>query len=96
MIALHSERVLLLTGTPFNNNLQDMATLMTYVDPTHDSAIFDWWERAACYGGAAEVKMKLAKWASTYLVRREKDVIADKLPEKTFKKVKVAEPDLKE
>ena len=69
---------------------------MTYVDPTHDSAILDWWKRAANYGGAAKVKMKLAMWASTYLVRREKYVIADQLPKKNFKKVKVVEPDLKE
>ena len=72
-----------------------MATLMTYVDPAHRSAVLEWWKWATSYGGAAEVKTKLAKWASTHLVRREKDVIADQLPEKTFQKVKVAEPDLR-
>jgi len=38
LLGAQTKRVILLTGTPYNNSHRDMAALMTYIDPRHPSA----------------------------------------------------------
>jgi hypothetical protein len=39
---MFAERTVLLSGTPYNNGPQDMATQMTIIDPHHKAANVDW------------------------------------------------------
>ena len=56
MAGAHAPRVINVTGTPFNNNHQDMATLMSFCDwrRAGDAGKFNsatWWHKATgCCG----------------------------------------------
>lgn len=75
-----------MTGTPFNNTLQDMATLMSFIQPSHGSAYKRWWVKATDNGTAKSVQKAVKSWSSKYLVRRGKDTIEHFLPKKTVRK----------
>ena len=94
LIGIHSERVISMTGTPYNNNCQDIATLMTFIDPSHESAILSFWKNAT--GGGAnsqQVQKNLSetRWTDRYIIRREKKVIQHKLKKKEIRKVEIIE-----
>ena len=82
LISLHSERVALLTGTPFNNSLQDMATLMTYIKPSDKAAELKWWTKATEPRAARTVAGRLQEWTTRNMLRREKKIIEHLLPKK--------------
>jgi len=42
LLGMFTERSVLLSGTPYNNGPQDMATQMTIIDPCHRSANLNW------------------------------------------------------
>jgi SNF2 family DNA or RNA helicase len=86
MIGLHSECVLPMSGTPYNNRLQDIATLMTFVNPRHASARESWWKQATKNKSASTVLEKVKEWNENYLIRRGKDVLARQLPPKEIRK----------
>jgi hypothetical protein len=90
LLGIHAERVVPLTGTPYNNGPQDVATLMTFIDPSEDSASEKWWKNATKVGAAAAVKEAVSEWSNTYMLRREKDVLGSKLPKKTVQTKPVA------
>jgi len=75
-----------MSGTPYNNGVQDLATMMTFIAPFDESANADWWKKATAGADAAVVKDSLAKWSSPYLIRRGKEVIASQLPKKHVRK----------
>ena len=58
------------------------ATLMTFVDPSLDSASEDWWKRATQHGAPAAVATAVMDWNEAYMLRREKNVLGDKLKTK--------------
>ncbi|KAG7361311.1 SNF2-related protein [Nitzschia inconspicua] len=91
LICLHSERVGLLTGTPFNNSCQDMAALMTFIDPLDDSAFLSWWKEKMDARVGSTVRQALSDWTSRYLIRREKEVISHLLPKKRIRKEAVSQ-----
>jgi hypothetical protein len=41
---LHAPRMIPITGTGYNNHLQDMATLMSLIDPRLEQATLRWWQ----------------------------------------------------
>jgi len=43
LLGMHSKRTVLLTGTPYNNSPQDMATQMMYIEPSHKAAGIKWY-----------------------------------------------------
>ncbi|CAB9520696.1 regulator of chromatin subfamily A containing DEAD/H box 1 [Seminavis robusta] len=90
LLGLHTERMLPMTGTPYNNSCQDIASLMTFINPTEHWAAEKWWKRATENGDSRRVAQAVAEWSSTRLLRRDKDVIADKLPGKAVRKVRVS------
>ena len=90
LIGLHSLRTIPLSGTPFNNSTQDMATLMTMIDPTLDSASEDWWKNATSGSAARSVTDAISEWSTNFLIRRDKSVIEKNLPTKTIYKKAVA------
>ena len=71
-----------MSGTPFNNTLQDMATLMTFIDPVHSAAKFKWWKDNTKNGQARIVVKSIEGWSREFLIRRGKDVIVGQLPDK--------------
>jgi hypothetical protein len=92
LVGIHSKRVIALSGTPYNNNCQDIATLMSYIDPMQRSAVLKFWENATGnYTCSNRVKINLREWTNKYLVRREKDVIEHKLTKKEIRNVAIIE-----
>lgn len=72
-----------LTGTPYNNGSQDLASLMTFIDPTHRAAQKDWWDRATSKGRGVAVAEAISEWRQDFMVLRKKDVVLKgKLPPK--------------
>ncbi|KAL3910926.1 MAG: hypothetical protein SGILL_007492, partial [Bacillariaceae sp.] len=94
LAGLHSERTIPLTGTPFNNSPQDIATLMTFIKPSDDASKLKWWKRVAAGSTGPKVKELASQWSSRNLLRREKDIIAHLLPKKVVAKVEVHENNL--
>ena len=82
-----------MSGTPFNNTLQDMATLMTFIDPNHSSARFKWWKDNTNNGEARRVVESIQGWSNTFLIRRGKDAITGQLPAKDVKTKHIAPPE---
>jgi len=67
----------------FQTGPQDMATLMTFIDPTHQAANVKWWEAATKNGVRSEVTKKVGEWRDNYMIRRDKQVLTIELPPKT-------------
>ncbi|KAL7563119.1 hypothetical protein ACA910_012302 [Epithemia clementina (nom. ined.)] len=82
--AMHSWRVIPLTGTPYNNGVGDLATLMTLIDPSEKSATTAWWERAlgASQKTSSAIKESTEMWHQHYILRRGKKSIEHLLPAK--------------
>jgi len=85
-----SERCVPLTGTPYNNGPQDMASLMNFIDVHHPAARKNWWVNATKDGGMETVIRNVRDWRSEYMIRREKDVLTCKLFKKTRTMIPVA------
>jgi len=83
MLGLHAERCIPMSGTPYNNGPQDMATLMTFVDPSLDASYEGWWKAATKEGGAAAVVKNVSECLSTHMIRRDKKILQNRLPKKT-------------
>lgn len=96
LLCLHSERVVLLTGTPFNNSCQDIATLMTFINPSDKAAELDFWKDVTSARAARRVVKRLQGWTTLNVLRREKDVIAHLLPDKRVRKEEIRERSLEE
>lgn len=73
-----------MSGTPYNNREQDLATLMTFIDPSLPSAREAWWQKATKDGAAARVVEAVKEWSQSYMVRRDKEVLGELLPKKTI------------
>lgn len=84
LLAVHSFRRTQITGTPYNNTVADLAAIMSYIDPTKDSARRSFWINIT--RGETErdkVVQRLSAWYKKYVVRREKHVVLkDLLPPK--------------
>jgi hypothetical protein len=110
LLGAMSERIVPLSGTPYNNGPQDVATLMAFIDPTLPSANKPWWIHATKDHGissgsttsetgegessngvvanananntnnannATRIVEAVKDWRSTYMLRRDKDVLRD-------------------
>lgn len=72
-----------ITGTPYCNGNQDLATLMAYVDPGHSASRKDWWDRITAKRVLPDVVEGLRDWREDYLIVRKKDVVLKgKIPPK--------------
>ena len=90
LLGVNAERMVTLTGTPYNNGAQDMASLMTFIDPTHPAAQKDWWDRATSKRTGAAVAEAISDWREDYMVLRKKDVVLKgKLPPKIIETMAV-------
>jgi SNF2 family DNA or RNA helicase len=90
MIGLHSESIFPMSGTPYNNSPQDIATLMSFIDPKEVSAREKWWKKATKDSAAHMVLKQIKDWNDNFLIRRGKDVIARQLPPKTISEKQVS------
>jgi len=85
VLGLSCERVVPITGTPYNNGPQDMATLMTFIQPTLPSSRMNWWIKAleTHSSKTKDVIQNVHDWRQHYVIRRDKTALADKLKKKT-------------
>jgi SNF2-related domain len=90
LIGLHAERMIPMSGTPYNNGCQDLATLMTMIDPSSETAYEDWWREVTKGEAAAKVAMAISEWSKNFVIRRDKSVIAAQLPQKVIRIKQVA------
>lgn len=89
LIGLHTERMIPMSGTPYNNTVQDMATLMTFIAPGHKSAKENWWKDVTKMGAADRVVQAIQGWSTEFLIRRGKDAISSQLPAKVVQALKI-------
>ena len=91
-----AQRVIPATGTPFNNSMQDMATLEAYIDPRNENIYntAEWWKTAF---GAADalaasplskeendrILEQVTQWRQTGFLRRDHSVLTQALPKRT-------------
>ena len=80
LLGAQSKRTVLCTGTPYNNGPQDMSALMTFLDPRHEAARVKWWEDATDKGDKVKVVEAVSAWRKTFMIRRTKDILQNKLP----------------
>ena len=71
-----------------------LAALTTYLNPSARAAGLGWWKKATESTDGRSVVKRLTDWTNAYLLRREKDVIADRLPKKQTQKQAVLLADL--
>ena len=92
LLGMVSHRSVPLSGTPYNNGPQDMATLMAFIDPNQASSDVKWWELAT-EGSKFEaqgIAKYVAAWKENYMIRRDKSVLSIKLPPKHIESYGVA------
>ena len=82
-----------MTGTPFNNGIQDLASLCTFFQPNTPFSRISWWKDATKNGAVGSVTQSTEVWTSSSLLRRGKNVISHLLPGKTSRQVMIAFPE---
>jgi SNF2 family DNA or RNA helicase len=75
LLGAHSQRVLPLTGTPYNNKTADVAAIMAYIDPGLKFSYTDFWEKATSVKVHKRVREQLKDWTQKFLVRRSKESV---------------------
>jgi len=91
LLGINAERMVPLTGTPYNNGNQDLASLMTFIDPTHPAAQKDWWDKATSKRSGHAVAEAISDWRGDYMVLRKKEVVLKgKLPPKIIEAMSVS------
>lgn len=85
LLGLHGERTVPMSGTPMNNGPQDMATLMTFMNPKMEEAHEEWWKDATSFRAStdARVRENIAARLEKCMLRRSKKLLEDRLPKKT-------------
>lgn len=76
------------TLTNFSENFEnppyctyvDMSALMTFIDPCNEASRIKWWEEATNKGEKARVVEAVSSWRKTFMIRRTKDILQNKLP----------------
>ena len=81
LAAMHSWRVVPLTGTPYNNGVNDLGTLMTLIDSAHEASMTSWWERVL-RRNPTMIQESTGLWHKEYILRRGKKAIEHLLPAK--------------
>lgn len=83
LIGINAERIVPLTGTPYCNGNQDLASLMAFIDPTHGASRKDWWDSKTSKRAGPAVVAALGDWREDYMLLRKKDIVLKgKLPDK--------------
>lgn len=76
LLGSHSKRIVLLSGTPYNNGPSDMSALMTFIDPYLESAQLSFWEDATRDGSPKSV---IKKGEPNWRVCRDVNALARQL-----------------
>lgn len=91
LLGVNAERIVPLTGTPYNNGNQDVATLMSYIDASHPAALKGWWDKATSKRSGPAVAEAVRGWRVEYMLLRKKEVVLkNKLPAKIVKAIMVS------
>ena len=83
--ALRARHRFVLTGTPMENSVRDLWSLMNFVLPGYLGSRADFrerYEQPLARGAAPEVQRRLARRMRPFLLRRKKTEVAKDLPEK--------------
>ena len=70
---VHSQRVVLLSGTPYNNNKNDLATMCAFIDPSLEAARRQFWEKAL--ERDPQIVDRHRAWLAAYLLHRTKEQV---------------------
>jgi superfamily II DNA or RNA helicase len=84
-VALHARHRFVLTGTPMENSVRDLWSLMNFVLPGYLGSRTDFrerYEQPLAREAAPEVQRRLARRMRPFLLRRKKTDVAKELPEK--------------
>ena len=97
ILGILSERTVPMSCTPFINSTQDLAAIMTYIDPMTRSSYKNWWKEVTKENASAAVLEEVKTWRKYYIVRRDKSVLSHGLPKKTESviSIKCYEPELR-
>lgn len=91
LLGLNAERMVPLTGTPYNNGNQDLASLVTFIDPTQRAAQKEWWDKATSKRLGHQVAEAISDWRAEYMVLRKKEIVLKgKLPPKIIEVMPVS------
>jgi superfamily II DNA or RNA helicase len=88
--SLRARTKLVLTGTPVENSVRDLWSLMNFVQPGYLGSRADFRERyelPLSRGDAPDVQRRLARRMRPFLLRRKKTDVAKELPEKLEQQV---------
>ncbi|MGI9088529.1 MAG: DEAD/DEAH box helicase [Chthoniobacterales bacterium] len=83
--SLHAKHRFVLTGTPMENSVRDLWSLMNFVQPGYLGIRVDFrerYEQPMARGPAPEVQGRLARRMRPFLLRRKKSEVEKDLPEK--------------
>jgi hypothetical protein len=86
LLGSHSARIILATGTPYNNSMQDMASLCGYYDaaPRNRQNDAAWWDRAynqqLTEGDKRIISAQLRTWRKNHFLRRTQSILDEQLP----------------
>jgi len=84
LMGQHARRVVLATGTPYNNREGDLATLSSFIEPgAAASAPAFWREARDALEGSGTMKEEHRSWLALHLLMRDKSVLATALPPKS-------------
>ena len=72
-------RILLLTGTPIQNNTKELFTLLNYLEPEHFSNFDKFMDKYGQLKSADQVE-QLHKILKPHFLRRLKDEVEDSIP----------------
>jgi hypothetical protein len=90
-LGINAERIVPLTGTPYNNGNQDVAALMAYIDASHPAARKAWWDKATSKRTGAAVAEAVRGWRMDYMLLRKKElVLKNTLPPKIIEAIMVS------
>ena len=84
LVGAHAHRSIPLTGTPYNNNLGDFATMATLIDASESNALTSWWEYTVDKNDTSRLmeSHENLPYLKDFILRRGKEEIQDHLPVK--------------
>ncbi len=89
LLGVISKRTIPISATPFIDSTQDVATLMTFIDPTMKAAHKSWWKEATRTNADDTTVQEVSNLCQHYIIRRERDVLKNQLTRKTISVINV-------
>jgi len=79
LLGLLSDRTIPMSATPYVESTQDMATLMTFIDPSLKAAYKLWWKETTQEYVSDSLLNEVRDFRRLYMIRRERNVLTKEL-----------------